>query len=88
MNDRTLKAIAGLIKHLENMDGDELKSHMEPKAVEIEIEKPMDGEMPKDGPMDKLMAKAGEESEAPPMPEQVDDDEEMDDEDFEEMMKL
>lgn len=83
MNERRVKLIADLIKHLEDMDGEEMKGMLEPKVEEkMEVvEEPM-AEEPKDkGPMEVLAEKG---TDAPSMEE----DEELSDEEFEEMLNM
>lgn len=94
MNERRANLIAELIKHLETLDGDELQSKMGPAKVEIDLEgkvpmekTPMDKEK---GPMEMMVAEGGG---AGPKMVKGDDvskdvnNEEMDDDEFEEMMK-
>lgn len=89
MENRRARIIAEVIKHLEDMDGEMLKSSMEPPASmedEAEVSMEMEEESAEtpnvDGPMNKLVDGAGDsESDAP------DDEDEMDDEEMEEFLR-
>lgn len=87
MDARRAKIIEALIQHLEELDGGELKSQLAPKEAEVIVAVPEkkglglpEGDVPDGdkGPMEKLMAEKGEVGEEP----------EMDDDEFEEMVKL
>jgi hypothetical protein len=71
MNERNMRMIAELIKHLEALDADDIKSEMAPKVTEVEISaEPMEGmEMEGDQPK-----------------EVTDPEEELSDEDFEDLL--
>lgn len=73
MHDRRAKLIAELIKHLEDMDGEELKSGL--PQPEPEPEAVMVAEVGEEAPEEVPNANPGEE-------------EELEDEEFEELMKL
>jgi hypothetical protein len=88
MDNRRIRMIAELIKHLEGMDGEELKGKMTPVAIEVEAESPEMEQKVADGPMARLAADAGGGSPKPVEPGDMGDEDEMDDDEFAEMMKL
>lgn len=78
-DNRRARIIADIVKHLEELDGDELGQKMAPPAaVAIEAEVPMEGDA---GPMDDALA-AAEGADLEPSEDEVDDDE------LEELSKL
>lgn len=87
MDERRARIIDALLCHLEGMDANELKGMMPKKEVEIEVAaSPMDKEK---GPMEKLMAdKSGDNAALMARNDGEEDEPEMDDEEFAEMMKL
>lgn len=97
-NSRRAKIIADVIKHLEELDGSELKGSMMPKEIDIMVEgKPgpeglesggegdTEGDMDSMGPMDQKLAafEAEEKSETP-----AEEGDEMDEEELKELEKL
>lgn len=96
-NDRRARLIADVIKHLENLDGDDLQSQMQKpddmgmppgkdmNGMAVMVEKdPMDKgmDMPDDkGPMDKALEMAGDK-------QPMNDEDEPDDDEMEELKKM
>ena len=89
MNERRARLLAEMLKHLEDLDGEELKKGMQP-IEEPPMDSGVDMEMmdvdvvdaPEEGPMEALLEEETDE-ETTPAP----DEDEMDDEELEELMR-
>lgn len=98
MNDRRMKMVAGLIKHLEDMDGDELSQSLKPSVAQDIQSDPKGPEDMKDGVMPganygdghkgpmEILAEKG--SDPKSLSADKKDEDEVDDDEFEELMKM